>query len=217
VPVRIRYLAVAAATAAPLLLAGCSSAGQPLASGSQQEGMKVCVPAPNPGDPSNRAWNSVVAYPSAWYYNPSHAPVDIESVSLLGSHNLVLRAVTVYEMRHDEHPLQVGGGWGALSHGADPVAWAKRQGVPGAVIPPEPSSDGPPKPGTRDEYEVVVGVAAVTPKGGWAIGQQVTYRQGNREYTIRTYTGYGIAPPGKANQPRCDAEMAAITGAWPAP
>jgi hypothetical protein len=216
-PVRISCLSLGvAATGLILALAGCSSGGQPLADGTAQEGMKVCVPAPNPG--VTQAWNSPVAFTANYYYNPSSAPVEIESVSLIEPHNLVLRAIAVYEMRHAEHPLGEGFPWSQVGQTGDPVAWAHRQGVPGAVIPPEPSADGPPKPsGTRDEYQIVVGVAAATSAGGWAIGHQVTYRQGNRQYTIRTYTGYGIAPPGKATQPRCDAEMAAITGAWPAP
>jgi hypothetical protein len=120
-------------------------------------------------------------------------------------------------MRHAEHALGSGFAWSRLGQTADPVAWAQRQAVPGAVIPAEPSTDGIPKPGTRDEYQIAVGVAPTTPKGGWAIGHQVTYRQGNREYTVRTYSGYAISPPGKAGQSRCDAELAAITGAWPAP
>lgn len=216
--VRIRLAVVAAvASAALLALAGCSSGGEPLANGTAREAMKVCVPAPNPGDPANQAWNTPIAFAGDYYYNPSPAPVKIESVSLIGAHNLVLSGVIVYEMRHAEHPLGSGFAWSRLGRTGDPVAWAHRQAVPGAVIPAEPSADGPPKPGTRDEYQIAVGVAARTPAGGWAIGHQVTYRQGNREYTIRTYTGYAISPPGKAGQPKCDAELAAITGAWPAP
>jgi hypothetical protein len=198
--VRITLAVAAAVAVAAVALAGCSSGGEPLANGTAQEGMRVCVPAPNPGDPASTAWDSVIGFTGNYYYNPSSAPVVIESVSLLGAHNLVLREVAVYQMRHAEHPLGSGFAWSRFGRYADPVAWTHR-----------------PKPGTRDEYQIAVGITATTPRGGWAIGHQVTYRQGNRQYTIRTYTGYAIAPPGKTGQPRCDAEMAAITGAWPAP
>jgi hypothetical protein len=91
--------------------------------------------------------------------------------------------------------------------------WARRQSVPGAVIPPQTSTIGTPGPNARDTYEVVLDISAKTPSGGWAIGQQVTYRQGNAQYTIRSYTGYAIGPPGP-DGPKCQTQQNAIKAAW---
>ena len=104
-----------------------------------------------------------------------------------------------------------------MGHYAIPGLWAGRQNVPGAVIPPETSTIGTPGPDARDEYEVVLDISAKTPAGGWAIGQRVTYRQGNGQYTVRAYTGYAIGPPrtGRPGSPECQAQWAAITAAWP--
>jgi hypothetical protein len=46
------------------------------------------------------------------YYNSSASPVEIESVSLIDSHDLVLHGAVVYEMRHSEDPLIQVDGWG---------------------------------------------------------------------------------------------------------
>jgi hypothetical protein len=239
----IRYPAAAALAATALLLAACSAgsgaaqprtgagagagrvttapaakhAAQPLALGVAQEGAKACAEAPDlEGGRSTgiTAWNSPVGYALDWYYNVSTAPVDLESVSLIDAHGLVLHGVIVYEMRHSEHPLIQGDGWRVLSHYADPAAWAHRQRVPGAVIPPRTSTIGTPGPNARDEYEVALDVTATTSAGGYAIGQQVKYRQGNRQYTIRSYNGYAIAPPGP-HGPDCQSQENAIAAAWP--
>jgi len=69
---------------------------------------------------------------------------------------------------------------------------------------------------TQGAHEVVLDVSAKTPAGGYAIGQQVTYRQGNAQYTIRSYTGYAIGPPGPGG-PKCQAQENAITAAWQGP
>jgi hypothetical protein len=104
-----------------------------------------------------------------------------------------------------------------MGHNANPSAWAHRQSVPGAVIGPQISTIGTPGPDARDTYAVVIDISAKTPAGGYAIGQQVTYRQGNAQYTIRSYTGYVITPPGPDFWPKCQARENAIAAAWPSP
>jgi hypothetical protein len=211
----IRHSAAAALAATALLLTGCSaasgSAGQPLSSDTQQEGEQFCEEAPSSYAAADMpAWNSPVGWALDWYYNSSASPVELESVSLLDSHGLVLHGAIVYEMLHSENPLIENVGWGQLSRYANPSMWARRQSIPGAVIPPETSTIGAPGPKARDVYQVVIDVSAKTTAGGWAIGLQVNYRQGNSQYTIRTYTGYVIAP----NGPKCQTQKNAITAAW---
>ena len=210
--------AVAAFAATAWLLAACSaagSAGQPLAVGVVQEGVKACAEAhnmaPSVGVP---AWDSPMSWAFDWYYNQSMSPVEIESVSLMDPHGLILHGAIVYEMPHSENPIIQVDGWALLAKHANPSVWARRQNIPGAVIPAETSTIAAPGPHARDEYEVVLDISAKTPDGGWAIGQQVTYRQGNTQYTIRSYTGYAIGPPGP-DGPKCQAQTAAISAAWP--
>jgi hypothetical protein len=208
----IRQSAAAAVAVAALLLAGCSAGGQPLASANNQEGVLVCAEAPNQyASVGVTAWNSPMGYSITWYYNASAAPLEIASVSLIDPHGLVLHGAIVYEMRHSEHPLINVAGWPLMGQGADPGAWAHRQRVPGAVIPAE---TGTPAPNARDLYVVVPDISAATPAGGWAIGLQVTYRQGGTQYTFLSYEGYAIGPPGP-DGPRCQAQQDAIHAAWP--
>ena len=154
------------------------------------------------------------ALPRLGSVNTSAAPLEIESVSLIDPHGLVLHGAVVYEMRHSEHPLINAAGWQLMGQGADPGAWAHRQPVPGAVIPPGTSANGTPGANARDLYVVVPDISAATPAGGWAIGLQVTYRQGGTRYTFRSYEGYAIGPPGP-DGPRCQAQEDAIRAAWP--
>jgi hypothetical protein len=214
----IRYTAAALALAATVLLTACSafsSGGQPLVMGTTQKGVEACAEAPNrypsAGIP---AWNSGVDYAFNWYYNSSAAPITIESVSLIDDHNLILHGAIVYEMPHSENPLGAVFGWSVFSHYASPVLWARRQGIPGAVIPPQTSTISAPGPGARDEYQVVLDISAETPAGGYAIGDQITYRQGGTQYTMRSYSGYAIGPPGGSGGPKCDAQENAINAAW---
>lgn len=58
-------------------------------------------------------------------------------------------------------------------------------------------------------------ITAKTPKSGWAIGQQVTYRQGGVQYTVRSYSGYALAPPAPSDAP-CQAQLRAIGQAFSA-
>jgi hypothetical protein len=213
----IRYSAAMALMATALLTAACSaggSAGQPLEMGSVQKGATACAEAPNAA-PATKipAWNSPVGYALDWYYNSSASPVEIESVSLIDAHNLILHGAIVYEMPHSEGGLVQAGGWPTFPQYANPGLWARRQSIPGAVIPPETSTISAPGPKARDEYQVALDISAKTPAGGYAIGDQLTYRQGNTQYTIRTYTGYAIGPPG-TDGPKCQAQDNAIAAAW---
>jgi hypothetical protein len=213
------WCSMAVALAAPaLLLAACSaggSVGQPLVTLNIQEGLESCAQAPISAASNDiPAWNSPIAWSTNWYYNQSSAPVEIQSVSLIDAHNLVLNKTDIYEMRHSENSLVQTIGWPAEGKDADPVAWAHRQSVPGAVVPAQTStaSSGP---DARNTYAVVLDISATTHAGGYAIGQQVTYKQGNSQYTIRDYTGYAIGPPGPDDSPQCTAQDNAITAAWP--
>ena len=215
----IRHPVVAVLAATALLLCGCSaadsSAGQPLASANVQKGEKGCEEAPNTAPSAGiPAWNSQTGWAINWFYNTSASPVKLESVSLIDSHGLILhKNVFVYEMRHSENPLILADGWGKMSLGANPAMWARRQSVFGAVIAPQVSTVGTPGPNARDTYEVVLDISAKTPAGGYAIGLQVTYREGNAQYTIRTYQGIAIGPPGP-DGPKCQAQENAIDAAW---
>lgn len=223
-----RYLVISALAATALLLAACSAGGragqatggngQPLASGVVQKGAQYCIAVPSLPVNDVPEWNSPIGWAVDWYRNVSAAPAEIESVSLIDSHGFVLRGAVVYDMRHSEHPLITVDGWPLISTGADPQAWADRESIPGAVIPPGASPIETPGPNAPDEYTVVLDISAKTPAGGWAIGQQVTYRQGNSHYTIRSYTGYIVGPPGPGpggrGNPDCGAQSAAITTAW---
>jgi hypothetical protein len=171
------------------------------------------MPAPNPGA-SIPAWNSPVGFSLDWYENTSSAPVTIESVSLIDPHNLVLRGAVIYQGTSRKHSVDLSDGWKLMGRYADPNAWAHRQGVPGAVIPAQTSQKGttatdPP------EYDVILDISAKTPAGGYASGQQVTYKQGNNQYTIRTYSGYAISPPEPNGDTRCHAMLNAVETAWP--
>jgi hypothetical protein len=216
-----RCLAVAVLAVTVLLPAACaagSSTGQALAVGVVQEGAKYCAGAPSVPVNGIPAWNSPIGWAIDWYYNTSAASVEIESVSLIDSHNLVLHRAIVYEMRHSENPLIDVAGWELMGHYAVPSLWARRQNIPGAVIPPETSTIATPGPDARDEYEVVLDISAKTPAGGWAAGQQVTYRQGSTQYRVRAYTGYAVGPPGPpdgSGSPDCRTQWTAITAAWP--
>jgi hypothetical protein len=198
-----------------LLTAACSTGGRadPLVT-QNNEAVQACVPAPNsyPSD-DIPARDSPVGFAFVWYYNASASPVVVESVSLIDAHNLVLHKAVVYEAEREQHQLTLADGWPAISLGSEPAAWAQRQSVPGAVIRPDPPNAGIT---THDAYEVVLDVSAKTRAGGYAIGQRVTYRQANAQYTIRCYAGYVISPPGGPEGGlQCSASEKAISGACP--
>jgi hypothetical protein len=210
----IKYSIAAVAAASALLTAACSAGGGagPLVTGSNKAS-KACTPAPNKSAADAiPSWNSPVGFTDALYYNSSASPVTVESVSLIGAHNLILHKAIVYQTRRGQDQLTPVNGWPAISLGSDRVSWARRQPVPGAVIDPDPPNAGD---ASHNDYQIAVEVTAKTPAGGYAIGQEVTYRQGNAEYTIRNYSGYAISPPGGPMAgTRCQAYWNAISTAW---
>ena len=213
----VRYLALAVLPATVLLLAACSAGSQPLASATRQKGVELCAEAPNTAPSAGvPAWNSPTGWSIGRYYNTTASPVELQSVALIDSHGLVLHGAVVYEMRHSENAPVMSDGWGKMSLGTDPVLWARRQNLPGAVVPPAASATGTPGTTAPDTYAVVLDISAKTPAGGWAIGQQITYRQGSTQYTIRLYSGYAIRPPAGPDGPDCQAQRNAIEAAWQA-
>jgi hypothetical protein len=210
----IKYSIAAVAAASALLTAACSAGGGagPLVAQSNKAA-KSCAPAPNKvASDAIPAWNSPVGFTGALYYNPTASPVTVESVSLIGAHNLVLHKAIVYQTRREQNQLAPANGWPAISLGSDQASWARRQPVPGAVIDPDPPNAGD---NSHNSYQVVVDVTAKTPAGGYAIGQEVSYRQGSTVYTVRDYSGYAISPPGgPMSGTRCQAYWNAISTAW---
>jgi hypothetical protein len=209
----IRYLAATGlGTLALLPLAGCSAGAQPLVSlGSKA--VQVCAPAPGPPVTGISAWDSPIGFVVSSFYNASAAPLEIEAVSLLDAHNVILHRVVVYEARRELNQMVGGAAWRRAGVGADRADWARRQAVPGAVISPDPPGAGPT---THDAYQLVLDISAKTPAGGYAAGEQVTYRQGNARYAIRAYAGYVISPPTpkRDDGTRCAAYEQAVQAAW---
>jgi hypothetical protein len=190
----------------------------PLVTAVGQKDAAECIDAPDAGQLASTgitAWNSQVGFAMDAYDNRSGSPVTVESVSLIDPHNLLLRGAFVYEEPHSQDPLIIATGWGKLSASALRSSWTRRQRIPGAVIPPSVSGIDAPGPGAPDLYQVVLGITAQTPKGGWALGQQITYRQGGTQYTIRSYSGYALAPPAPSDAP-CQAQLNAIGRAFSA-
>jgi len=202
---------ITAFTMMALLLAcqSCSSAtqSQPLVN-RMMNGNRICVEVPNPnrivGVPT---WNTPIGFNFNWYDNQSSTPVKIESVSLISPHNLILHRAISYRGTL-ESPNMSGYAWNLLRKGATASDWAHRQGIPGAVIPPQTAHDISLRP-NEPAYSIVLDVSSKTAAGGYAIGQKVTYSQGENQYTIRSYTGYAMAPPGPRGA-KCDAYEKAI-------
>jgi hypothetical protein len=138
--------------------------------------------------------------------------LTIESVTLMSPHNLTVHGGLVYEMDHSQHALILANGWAEMGQGADPIAWARRHAIPGAIIPPgHPAPLSPPL-RTTNRYEIVPEVTANSPAGGWALGEIVTYRADGQLYTVDAELGLAIGPgPAPAS---CNAEVHAIEAAW---
>jgi hypothetical protein len=130
------------------------------------------------------------------YYNQSGAPVTVTSVSLLDPHNLTLHGAVLYEMAHYAHALTPISGWEDEEEGSLPSDWARRQPIPGAVIPAE---DGPisgsqfaaRRPNT---YQVAVDVSVAARAPGWALGVVMNYTASGQHYTLTLWAGMGVAP-----------------------
>jgi hypothetical protein len=201
-----------AAVGLAVLLAGCGTA-PPLITNSAQAGMSLCTPAPNLPTGFSR-WNSVIGVSVGMYYNQSSAPVTVQTVSLVGAHNMVLRGALVHEMVQYRNPLPLTFPW---EYGADGLTLNAKlvQQVPGAVI---PAGIGPvtnfPKQ-HPDVYDIAVGVTARRPGAAWAAGVNVGYTADGQAHTIRLLIGFAIGAtphPGNSpvDDPLCNTAMKAI-------
>jgi len=97
------------------LLAGCGSVA-PLITLMAQAGMTSCAAAPDPPVGISR-WNSPFGESVGMYYDESSVPVTVQTVSLVGAHNMVLHGAIVYEMVRYRNPLPTAFAWGT-----EPVA-----------------------------------------------------------------------------------------------
>jgi hypothetical protein len=200
------------------LLTGCgSSPPDPLVSASVQAGMITCTPAPNVAAGISR-WDTPVAATVGMYYNQSTAPVTVQTVSLVGAHNMVLHGAMVYEMAQYRNPLPNVFLWEFGSAGLRVNADLVQQ-VPGAVLGP---GIGPVTNFVKQQpnvYEVVVDVTARQPGAAWAAGVNIGYTANGQAYTIRLLIGFAIGAssrPGGNNSddPLCDTATNAIESAF---
>ena len=200
------------------LLAGCGNAAS-LVTESQQAGMLLCTPAPNPaaGIGLDR-WDSAVGLSAGMYYNQSQRPVTVRTVSLVGAHNMVLHGAMVYEMVQYRNPLPYEFEWEYGAKGAQVNATLVQQ-VPGAGIPP---GIGPVTNFVRQHpnvYEIAVDVSARQPGAAWADGVDVGYVANGQTQVTRLYIGLAIGAGGHLNavngdDPLCDRAMNAIQAAF---
>jgi hypothetical protein len=197
-----------------VLLAGCGNAA-PLVTDSQQAGMLLCSPAPNPGAGIGvDRWDSAVGLSAGLYYNQSQRPVTVRTVSLVGAHNMVLHGAMVYEMVQYRNPLPLEFKWEYGSTGGRVDAKLVQQ-VPGAAVPP---GIGPVTNFVRQHpnvYEIAVDVSARQPGAAWAAGVDVSYAAYGGAQVLRLYIGLAIAAhahPTAVNgeDPLCQQAMNAI-------
>jgi hypothetical protein len=178
-----------------LVLPACDATGPgsaPLYSAEIPGGLSYCQAVPAPAAEID-TWHSPVGFALDMYYNQSRLPLTVESVRLLDPHNLVSHGGLVYEMYQDEHPLISAAAWDHMGQGAPARLWAARQAIPGAVIAPGHGLPPGLLPSKRfNMWEVAVDVSAVTPDGGWALGEVVTYRADGTLYTTTAETGIAI-------------------------
>lgn len=204
---------------AALLLAGCGSSAAPLVIHSQQAGMSLCTPAPNPGAGIGLdRWDSQVGISAGMYYNQGQRPVTVRTVSLVGAHNMVLHGALVYEMPQYRNPLPTTFKWEYGSRG-DGLNVRLVQQVPGAVIPPGigPVSSFPKQ--HPDVYEIAVDVSARKPGPAWTEGVDVGYLADGHSGSVRLYIGLAIGagpqpPAANGDEPLCDKAMNAIQAAF---
>jgi hypothetical protein len=182
---------------------------------SAQEGVLGCIPAPNPGTAITR-WNTAIGFALDMFYDRSRSPLTITAVTLIDPHNLLLHGALVYEMVHNAHPLILEDAWSTIGQHAPPQAWAARQPVPGAVMPPEnaaPEVHGHRNPASN-VYEVVPDISVQKPGGGWAIGVAITYKVGLRTYHFKAYGGYAIGVSRAQSATYCTPQLNAIQKAF---
>jgi hypothetical protein len=143
--------------------------------------------------PSVPAWNSPIGFTTDWYANQGTRPATITSLKLLGAHDLVLHGAVLYEMEHSLHTLTMADPWPKVGTGSDPRLWARRQPIPGAVIPPGHAKYALIRFSKQDNlYVIAEDVTATSRQGGWALGQIVTYISGGTTYTVESHSGVAI-------------------------
>jgi hypothetical protein len=191
-----RAAALLVIAASVISLAACSSpSAPPIALETSQDDAIACIPTPDPGAGAS-SWDSPVGSAIGMYYNQSDTPATVTSVSLLDPHNLTLHGAVLYKMAHYAHALSPISGWKDEEQGSLASDWARRQPIPGAVI---PSEEGP-IPASQfivkrpDIYQVAVDVSATTRSAGWALGMVINYKASGRNYTLTLRAGIGIAP-----------------------
>jgi hypothetical protein len=200
------------------LLTGCgSAASDPLMTESAQAGMSSCTPEPNPPAGFSR-WDTPIAESVGMYYNQSSSPVTVQTVSLVGAHNMVLHGAMVYEMVRYRNPLPSMFLWEYGSSGLRVNAKLVQQ-VPGAVLAAGigPVTDFPKQ--QPNVYEVAVDVTARQPGAAWAAGVNVGYTANGQAHVIRLLIGIAIGayshPDGSDGAgPLCDTAMKGIQSAF---
>jgi hypothetical protein len=195
------------------LLAACGGPAKdnpgPLVPDSAPGGFISCLESPDPGT-SIVSWRTPVGFALDMYYNRSGRPLTVESVRLANVHGLIVHQALVYRMAHDRYPLPYERPWSQIGQGVPKSAWEYgHQAVPGAVIEPLDGRHAP-GPGAGTFYQIVVDLSAASPAGGSATGEIVTYRADGRAYTVRSYTGYALAPP--TGKPSCTSQIKTIHG-----
>jgi hypothetical protein len=144
--------------------------------------------------PSDPNWGSPMGFTTDWYANRGQHPAVIKSLRLLAPHGLVLHGAVVYEMEHSQHVLYQANSWPDIGKGASSTLWARRQPIPGAVIPPGHAKGVLIRASKQDNlYVIVEDVSATTPAGGWALGEVVSYQSDGSTYTVEDHTGIAIA------------------------
>lgn len=176
--------------------------------------MSFCAPEPHSADPGFSHWDTPFGAAAGMYYNQSSSPVTVQSVSLVGAHNMVLHGAIVHEMPQYKNPLPVEFVWEYGSDGAtvDPKLV---QPVPGAVI---AAGIGPvtnfPKQ-HPDVYEIGVDVTARQRGAAWAAGVNVGYTANGQAHTIRLLIGLSIAAgSSRTFDQQCDAASNGIKATW---
>jgi hypothetical protein len=213
-----RAVGFTAAAISCILLAACGGSSEdnvgPLISDNLPGGFISCLEAPDPGT-SIVSWRTQVGFALDVYFNRSRRPLVIESVRLADAHGLIVHQALVYLIaNHDKDPLPYERPWSQIGQGVPRSAWAHgHQAVPGAVIGPLDGSTAS-GPGAGNHYQVVVDLSARSAAGGWATGEIIRYRAHGHTYSVRSYTGYALAPP--SGKPSCASQTKTIRAVFKA-
>lgn len=202
---RLGGLALVAAVALIVIPRGT---GGPLVADVQAMGGSACISAPDPRAQMLK-WNTPVGFGFPTFLNPSFSTLRIEDISLTDPHNLTVHGGIVYQMERAggrPAPLYMVAPMTAMASIANPTAWAHRQAIPGALIPPGRDT-------TR--YQIVPEITAGSPAGGWATGEVVKYEANGRQYAADVELGVAIAKMNQADG--CTVMFQAIQNAWQPP